>query len=1381
MEYKDIFSPKTLEKLNKKSAESLKSLLGDKNLMQTMMSSQQILSQLARAEAPYKSELEQLAVNMVKELYPIIDEEGINLDAKLVGMSDVGRELDEAISPESRRRIINSITQGAALRGAFAFYLFKEHLDELDPSLVEKYNQIMKNAFGIYDDENAIAMMLSALAQGHKAAGGSSKVIIKEIRVNSPYSLRIIKIGNDDWGLVVNDEYLFADTYHHPSRPEIDKYKTIYAQVDIDGDMDHPDEYLNVYLPEPSFGGGGDPDEINDAYDQFEEDLAIAEEVLAPYSFQKRRDSYNIKLNRISNIDLIPTINEIRVNNPVPPTFPIRFNNQEELNNIVDRLKKSSNNYTITNGGKIELLKNYYANNPDQIGIPKQLKLSQYRPGPNFTVIEDPTMFRVTVNNLSENLNEDNQNSGITIRARAICFPMLVHELIKGLYELVSLQGFKGDKAANQAVVDKVDLLKNEPTDIRYGKFIFDALNNIFAASEYSDDPRVREFFMTEIYQLEDEEFVEFIENAINEELSSTQLKWVKDTLRDIAIDLKSDDFSATGLGEIKVNSPSPKIKVVDPSKMPALDLKIGKYDVSKGRIGAEVSFDGKNIDIRTRQRALNVFNKLGIKPERTWVAWGVGDDNGRSYVTSMKSTFVLSHYNREPILIAQTQTDHPQAGQMYIYSKYVKSGKGLRLPDGGPIDDSRLFADRNATKEQILQALKIPDAAPDEETLMEAYADKVVKAMVDKWKAESSSATESISKQLINRFSEIKDSLPQKLTIAVIPDELKKKNSYKDITQYSFEDMVKLIASIPENPDKIKKDAIKNFVEKEGIDRNTAQSYVARFMTKRDDLKFAGKEGSDISKEDLDQFVSKRLIMNNAYLDPRNWTWEPFEQMMDALFPAAGKSVEGEENTVSTDADKIYNKNGIEIYKGDDVHKCISYNPTEKNQKKYGWCVTQPGNTNYDYYRFAESSPTFYFVFDRSKSSTGNKGSFDDQWHAFVLQANADGKSYIVTGANNRGDVRASSWDAIAEIVPKETWNKIKDLKDYFKPIALSGVERGRKFAAGKKLSLDEFKELAQDEKILYIQGKASKNELTPDILAILPQYKINLEGRSTTLANVAIDSGQKFPYASLKDNDALAKRYAVFRFRHTNYEKDPIPLPYIKYLDDDAKKVYLDKFNDNHTFEYVEKFFGPTLTEYYVNKQIKNLDFLPQEATKYIKDPKLKQLFSIYSKLFEPWKYSASIGMSEEELEKQSSMPELSVSPTPINQAQWVSLSTPERKAIIALAEKYDQNSEYSTLIYALPYVIKDGSKTYALVPIDSDNYSYNKWALVDDQGKTYKTLTGKSTLNGNTIEGGYVDIDRTKQRIFGMDDLKMDTSDLKENVSKDLAGFFTNNKSW
>ena len=382
MEYKDFFSPSTLEKLNKQSAENLKQMLGNKDLMQTMVSSQQLLGQIAKAEAPYKDKLEKLAVDIVKELYPIIDEEGITIDAKIVSMSDVNKSLDEikinkpdssisqiwqncieqakwdfklnpdmkyeyesiydraeelykektgksiddineSISPESRRRIINAITQGAAVRGSFAFYLFKEHLDEIDPSLVDKYNEIMKNTFGVYDDENAIAMFLAMLAQGHKGAGGSSKVVINE------------------------------------------------------------------------------------------------------------------------------------------------------------------------------------------------------------------------------------QESGITIKARAINFPMLVHEIVKGLFELISLQGFKGSKEQNQAVVDKVDLLTNEPYDLKYGKFIYDALRNI--AINNNAEPRTIPYFFAEVYKLDDEEFIEFVENSILGKLTSEQERWAKITIREIEDDLKAD---STGLDEIKINKP---------------------------------------------------------------------------------------------------------------------------------------------------------------------------------------------------------------------------------------------------------------------------------------------------------------------------------------------------------------------------------------------------------------------------------------------------------------------------------------------------------------------------------------------------------------------------------------------------------------------------------------------------------------------------------------------------------------------------------------------------------------------------------------------------------------------------------------------------------
>ena len=110
MEYQDIFSPQTLEKLNKKSAETLKDMLGNKTLMQTLISSQDILNQIAKAEAPYKSQLEQLAVNIMKELYPVIDEEGIIIDAKLGSISDVNKSLDE-IKINKPNDPINSLTR----------------------------------------------------------------------------------------------------------------------------------------------------------------------------------------------------------------------------------------------------------------------------------------------------------------------------------------------------------------------------------------------------------------------------------------------------------------------------------------------------------------------------------------------------------------------------------------------------------------------------------------------------------------------------------------------------------------------------------------------------------------------------------------------------------------------------------------------------------------------------------------------------------------------------------------------------------------------------------------------------------------------------------------------------------------------------------------------------------------------------------------------------------------------------------------------------------------------------------------------------------------------------------------------------------------------
>ncbi len=154
VEYEKIFSPKTMAALKGKSGESLRSMLGNKSLMQTMVRSKAVLDEIIDAEEGYRDELEMVAAQMVTDAYPIIDMQNIKIDAKIVGTGDMNIQPpppsedpanmdfgeDDPEKLKAKRRIINGITQGASIRGAFGFMLFKEYLDAINPALVEKYN-----------------------------------------------------------------------------------------------------------------------------------------------------------------------------------------------------------------------------------------------------------------------------------------------------------------------------------------------------------------------------------------------------------------------------------------------------------------------------------------------------------------------------------------------------------------------------------------------------------------------------------------------------------------------------------------------------------------------------------------------------------------------------------------------------------------------------------------------------------------------------------------------------------------------------------------------------------------------------------------------------------------------------------------------------------------------------------------------------------------------------------------------------------------------------------------------------------------------------------------------------------------------------------------
>jgi hypothetical protein len=328
VEYEDIFKPETMAALKGKSGESMRQMLGNKSLMQTMIRSQQLLNDIIDAEKEYRNQLGAIAVDIVTKAYPIIDYANIRIEAEIVDMGNLniqmGEDEEDPSEPDfgesdpeklkAKRRIINGITQGASIRGSFAFYLFREYLDQINPQLIDKYSEILKLSFGVYDDENAIAMMLAMLAQNKKTQGGESEMVYDE------------------------DENQFV------------------------------------------------------------------------------------------------------------------------------------------------------------------------------------------------------------IKAKAVCFPILVHEIVKGLYEIVGTEGFGADKAANQSVINAIDKLENEPRDLQYGKFIYDGLNDLYADSAI-DDTRVRELFFTEVYKLNENDFLRFIENIINNTLTPVQKKWAVDTMKNIERQLKQTDY----------------------------------------------------------------------------------------------------------------------------------------------------------------------------------------------------------------------------------------------------------------------------------------------------------------------------------------------------------------------------------------------------------------------------------------------------------------------------------------------------------------------------------------------------------------------------------------------------------------------------------------------------------------------------------------------------------------------------------------------------------------------------------------------------------------------------------------------------------------------
>jgi hypothetical protein len=136
------------------------------------------------------------------------------------------------------------------------------------------------------------------------------------------------------------------------------------------------------------------------------------------------------------------------------------------------------------------------------------------------------------------------------IKARAIVFPVLILEVVKGMYEIIGLFGF-GDLERGEKVVAKADKLTAEPKDIAYGQMIAKNLQDVINKLESNVTPEERDDFLQDIYKLDNEEFIGLMSNIINNNVSSQQMNMLKGMFSQMRSD-KSADAADDALNEIK-------------------------------------------------------------------------------------------------------------------------------------------------------------------------------------------------------------------------------------------------------------------------------------------------------------------------------------------------------------------------------------------------------------------------------------------------------------------------------------------------------------------------------------------------------------------------------------------------------------------------------------------------------------------------------------------------------------------------------------------------------------------------------------------------------------------------------------------------------------
>ena len=154
-----------------------------------------------------------------------------------------------------------------------------------------------------------------------------------------------------------------------------------------------------------------------------------------------------------------------------------------------------------------------------------------------YWMMPDEQMKRMAGDSVNGEEEVDTETDPPTIKARGILFPILVHELIKGIFDVFGTHGLPDDPKSQQMIMDSTDTLSNEMWDLRLGGFFWERLNNMFPFSLFEEgNKHIQHYLFARLVALETNEFNEVFQDIMMN--NSEGKKFIEDMVYDIQKDI---------------------------------------------------------------------------------------------------------------------------------------------------------------------------------------------------------------------------------------------------------------------------------------------------------------------------------------------------------------------------------------------------------------------------------------------------------------------------------------------------------------------------------------------------------------------------------------------------------------------------------------------------------------------------------------------------------------------------------------------------------------------------------------------------------------------------------------------------------------------------